>query len=265
MGRLVRAATRKNKKIESRKNLFDQITKKKVVKTKKAKHIEKPAVNKSSSNPKLAKRIVDLAKKQNYELKQSKDFQNDENSLLKMSYLIDNVELDHESESQPEEDDNFYDQFIETQIKDEEIYKEFSEALKHEKFTKCASAQPIECNLVGILMSKYRSGPVPKALKVVPIISYWKECLSIMDPLKWSAASLKKVSKYFVASAKPHALCIATHKPSVFFRAIVFPLCLDKDCCLKEAVIFSSILSRCSFPAIHAAVAIAKIASFPHS
>uniref|UniRef100_A0A6B2FYH1 Cell adhesion protein byn-1 (Trinotate prediction) n=1 Tax=Myxobolus squamalis TaxID=59785 RepID=A0A6B2FYH1_MYXSQ len=144
-------------------------------------------------------------------------------------------------------------------------------------------------------MSKYRSGPVPKALKVVPIISYWKECLSIMDPLNWSAASLKKVSKYFVASAKPHvcfeffskillprarddiseydrlnfhifnALCIATHKPSVFFRAIVFPLCLDKDCCLKEAVIFSSILSRCSFPAIHAAVAIAKIASFPHS
>ncbi|KAF0991022.1 hypothetical protein HZS_6921 [Henneguya salminicola] len=144
-------------------------------------------------------------------------------------------------------------------------------------------------------MSKYRSGPIPKAVKIIPIISYWIDCLTLMEPSGWTAAALDKITKYFVSSGKPivceeyfnkilyprirddisefgrlnhhifNALCRATHKPAQFFKGIIFPLCLSQNTSIREAVIISSVLSRCSFPAIHAAVALAKLSSFSYS
>ncbi len=46
---------------------------------------------------------------------------------------------------------------------------------------------------VGAILSRYRSGKVPKALKVLPSMRDWEALLRICEPEKWSAAAMLQV------------------------------------------------------------------------
>ncbi|KAF0991023.1 hypothetical protein HZS_6922 [Henneguya salminicola] len=136
MGRLARAAIRKNKKDEKRQDLYKQIR-------------GKNRIKKQTSNPKLAKKAVDLA------AYQSKTLQNDDEELadqsyLKMSYMLDNIELKHDNDNEGEseiEDDHFYDKFIKSQIEDDDISREFNDSSRQRQFIKNLKEQPIKCML----------------------------------------------------------------------------------------------------------------------
>lgn len=59
------------------------------------------------------------------------------------------------------------------------------------------------------------------------------------------------------------ALKKAIFKPAAFFKGIIFPVILDDRTTLKEASIYCSIVSKISFPSLHAAAALMKICSGP--
>lgn len=61
------------------------------------------------------------------------------------------------------------------------------------------------------------------------------------------------------------ALKKATFKPAAFFKGMLLPLCQSKTCTLREAVIFSAVLARCSVPALHSAAVLMKLSSMEYA
>jgi essential nuclear protein 1 len=51
----------------------------------------------------------------------------------------------------------------------------------------------------------------------------------------------------------------ALYKPAGFFKGILLPLCDNGGCSLQTANIVGSILSKCSIPINHSAVALLKV------
>ena len=148
---------------------------------------------------------------------------------------------------------------------------------------------------VGEVMSKYRSGRIPKAFKVLPVLLDWEPLLFLTKPHKWSAAAMYQATRRFSASANEKiaqrfynlvllprirddiaeykrlnfylymALKKALFKIGAFFKGFLLPLCEESDCTLREAVIISSILAKCSIPVLHSSAAMLKIAEMPWS
>ncbi|KAH8068924.1 hypothetical protein JL720_12132 [Aureococcus anophagefferens] len=61
------------------------------------------------------------------------------------------------------------------------------------------------------------------------------------------------------------ALHKALFKPAPWFKGILLPLVQDRDCTLREALIFGSVLAKASVPAAHAAVVLLKLADMAYS
>ncbi|KJH47872.1 Bystin [Dictyocaulus viviparus] len=108
---------------------------------------------------------------------------------------------------------------------------------------------------VGRVLSKYRSGKVPKAFKVIPKMVNWEQILYLTDPIGWSAAAIYQATRLFASNLNPRmcqrfynlvllprlrddideykklnfhlyqALCKAMYKPAAFFKGIILPLC----------------------------------------
>jgi essential nuclear protein 1 len=149
-------------------------------------------------------------------------------------------------------------------------------------------------NQVGDYLASFTSGKIPKAFKIIPSLKNWEEILLLTNPDKWTAQSYfvatrlfasnlnekmaqrffntillpkiredievkKKLNFHLYASIKK-----AIYKPAAFFRGILLPLAAE-DCTAKEALIMSSILSKVSIPALHASVALMKLANMPYS
>ena len=57
----------------------------------------------------------------------------------------------------------------------------------------------------------------------------------------------------------------ATFKPAAFFKGMLLPLCQSRTCTVREAVIFSSVLSRCSVPALHSAAVLMKMSTMEYA
>eukprot|EP00158_Paraphelidium_tribonemae_P002446 Partr_v1_DN25378_c1_g1_i1_m21986 putative K14797 essential nuclear protein 1 len=142
---------------------------------------------------------------------------------------------------------------------------------------------------VGELMSKYKSGKIPKAFKVIPTLRNWEEILCLTSPENWTPHSMYQATRVFASNLKPKmaqrffnvflldtcrnniyetkklnvhlymALQKALYKPAAWFKGILFPLC-GTDCTLREAVVFGSVLSKASIPVLHSAAALMKIA-----
>lgn len=144
---------------------------------------------------------------------------------------------------------------------------------------------------LGLLLSKYKSGKLPKAFKVLPALKNWTEVILVTKPDQWTPHSVYQATRLFVSTTKPTtsqrffsgvllphvrnsiqetgklnphlymALKKAIYKPSAFFKGIIFPLCEhDAKCTLREAAIISSILSKISIPMLHSAAALMKLA-----
>lgn len=49
--------------------------------------------------------------------------------------------------------------------------------------------------LVLQVLSKYRSGKLPKAFKIIPALSNWEQVLYLTDPDSWSAAAMYQATR----------------------------------------------------------------------
>ncbi|RWS21428.1 cell adhesion complex protein bystin-like protein, partial [Leptotrombidium deliense] len=55
---------------------------------------------------------------------------------------------------------------------------------------------------VKLVLSRYRSGKIPKAFKIIPALSNWEQILSITDPDSWSAAAMCAATRLFTSNLK---------------------------------------------------------------
>lgn len=152
---------------------------------------------------------------------------------------------------------------------------------------------------VGELLSRYRSGKLPKAFKIIPTLSNWEDVLYVTQPEIWSAQAVYEATKFFVstlpadqaqkfvnsvllerfkaeldpnAPRQPgsgpkilnqhiyNALKKSLYKPAAFFRGFLLPLAESASCSPREAIIASSIVVRVSIPALHSAAALMHLA-----
>lgn len=150
------------------------------------------------------------------------------------------------------------------------------------------------CCRVGELLSRYKSGPLPKAFKIIPSLPAWENILYITDPSSWTPHATLAATRIFVSNLKVHqsqrffklvlldkvrdeiaesgkvsyqtyeAIKKAVFKPAAFFKGFLFPLC-ETGCTLKEAAIVSSVLTRVSIPILHSAAALLHLAEMHYA
>nr|QSE03629.1 bystin domain containing protein [Metchnikovella dogieli] len=145
----------------------------------------------------------------------------------------------------------------------------------------------------GSLLSQYRSGVLPRALTILPMLSNCRALLEAMLPAQWSTAGVSAMTKLFVNSKNEslqhflrcvlypavceslstrkrldthlyEALRTALFKPQEFFKGIVIPLCTDKATLLREAELVAGILAKKRIPAMHAAAAMMRLTEKRH-
>lgn len=148
---------------------------------------------------------------------------------------------------------------------------------------------------VGKYLSTYKSGKLPKVMKVIPSLARWEEILFLTNPESWTphatyaatrifASNLNaaKAQRFFNLVLLPKcrddifihkrlnfhlylALKKATYKPAAFYRGILLPLAAGGDCTLLEAIIVASVVKKSSIPQLHSAAALVKLAGLPYS
>ncbi|KAI9769960.1 MAG: snoRNA-binding rRNA-processing protein [Geoglossum simile] len=142
---------------------------------------------------------------------------------------------------------------------------------------------------IGLLLSRYKSGKLPKPFKIIPTLPNWEQLLSLTQPGSWTPNACYEATKIFVSNLKPamtqkfledvildrvredihetkklnvhlyKALKKALYKPAAFFKGFLFPLVQSCTCTLREAHIVSSILARVSIPVLHSAAALLRL------
>ena len=147
---------------------------------------------------------------------------------------------------------------------------------------------------IGKILSRYTSGKLPKAFKVIPSLSNWEEVLYLTRPDLWSPQAMFAATRIFASNLNPKmaqrffnlvlldsvradivdnkrlnyhyymALKKALYKPASWFKGILLPLCKE-NCTLREAAIIASILQKVSIPMHHSAVAIHKLAQMDYN
>lgn len=148
---------------------------------------------------------------------------------------------------------------------------------------------------VNKVLSKYRSGKLPKAFKIIPALSNWEQVLYLTEPETWTAAAMYQATRIFSSNLKErmaqrfynlvllprirddiaeykrlnfhlyNALKKALFKPGAWFKGILIPLCESGTCTLREAIIIGSILTRCSIPVLHSSAAMLKLAEMEYN
>ncbi|RFU72303.1 hypothetical protein TARUN_9956 [Trichoderma arundinaceum] len=138
---------------------------------------------------------------------------------------------------------------------------------------------------IGEILSRYKSGPLPKPFKILPTIPHWEDIIDVTKPENWTPNACYQATRIFV-SAKPgvvqrflemvilervrediydtkklnvhlfNSLKKALYKPAAFFKGFLFPLIGSGTCTLREAHIISAVLARVSIPVLHSAAAI---------
>ncbi|KAK4126167.1 Bystin-domain-containing protein [Parathielavia appendiculata] len=138
---------------------------------------------------------------------------------------------------------------------------------------------------IGLILARYKSGPLPKPFKILPQIPHWEDILQLTRPDSWTPNACYAATRIFV-SAKPlvvqrfmemvilervrediyenkklnvhlfNCLKRALYKPAGFFKGFLFPLAASGTCTLREAQIVSAVLARVSIPVLHSAAAI---------
>ncbi|XP_033126899.1 bystin-like [Anneissia japonica] len=108
---------------------------------------------------------------------------------------------------------------------------------------------------VGQILSRYRSGKLPKAFKIVPSLQAWEQVLYLTEPEKWTAAAMYQATRIFASNLNAKmaqrffnlvllprvrddiaeykrlnfhlymALKKSLFKPAAFFKGILLPLC----------------------------------------
>ncbi|KAK0568461.1 snoRNA-binding rRNA-processing protein [Tilletia horrida] len=148
---------------------------------------------------------------------------------------------------------------------------------------------------VGELLSRYKSGPLPKAFKIIPSLPSWETVLYITNPPTWTPHATFAATKIFVSNLKAsqtqkffdlilldkfrdeirdkgktsyqiyEALKKGLYKPAAFFKGLLFPLCESGTLTLKEAAILASVLTKVSIPVLHSAAALLRLAEMEYT
>jgi len=138
---------------------------------------------------------------------------------------------------------------------------------------------------IGIILSRYKSGKLPKPFKILPTIPHWEDIIELTKPEEWTPNAAFQATRIFVSS-KPavvrrfmeiillervrddiretkklnvhlfSALKKALYKPAAWFKGFLFPLVESGTCTLREAHIISAVLARVSIPVLHSGAAI---------
>lgn len=146
---------------------------------------------------------------------------------------------------------------------------------------------------VGKVLKHYRSGKVPKAFKVIPLLANWEDVLFLTKPHEWSTQAMYEATKIFASNFNAQmaqrffnlvllpavrsnideykklnyhlymAVKKAVFKPNAFFKGFLLPLA--QDCSSREAAIIGSILIKVSLPVLHASAALLKMAEYDYS
>eukprot|EP01012_Entosiphon_sulcatum_P056443 TRINITY_DN80109_c0_g1_i1.p1 TRINITY_DN80109_c0_g1~~TRINITY_DN80109_c0_g1_i1.p1 ORF type:complete len:432 (+),score=115.41 TRINITY_DN80109_c0_g1_i1:29-1297(+) len=146
---------------------------------------------------------------------------------------------------------------------------------------------------VGQLLATYKSGRLPKAIKIIPMLKNWEDLLLLTQPETWTPNAAYEVTRVF-SSALNATMCqrflngvllpsirewlkenkkLNPHywmamkkalrcKPQAFFKGFVLPL-LDDGCGLQEALVVGSFLKQQKVPVLHGCVGLMKMASMP--
>ncbi|EKD21460.1 bystin [Drepanopeziza brunnea f. sp. 'multigermtubi' MB_m1] len=138
---------------------------------------------------------------------------------------------------------------------------------------------------VGLLLSRYKSGKLPKPFKILPTVPRWEDIIEITRPEAWTPNAIYEATKIFVSSTPAtaqrffeivvlervredihetkklnvhlfNALKKGLYKPAAWFKGFLFPLVGSGTCTLREAQIISAVLVRVSVPVLHSAAAI---------
>lgn len=148
---------------------------------------------------------------------------------------------------------------------------------------------------VGKMLQHYKSGKLPKALKMLPHLKNWEQILWLTRPDLWSPTATYACTKIFSSNLNAKmtqrflnlvllekcrddirinnklnyhlymALKKALYKPAAFYKGLLLPLAQSRSCNLREATIISSVLSKVSIPSDHSAAAILRLAEMPYS
>ncbi|KAK4894489.1 snoRNA-binding rRNA-processing protein [Elasticomyces elasticus] len=126
---------------------------------------------------------------------------------------------------------------------------------------------------IGTLLSRYKSGRLPKPFKIIPTLPQWDTLLDITRPADWTPHAVYEATKLFTSSRPAlaqafvqdillprvredimenkklnihlyKALKKSLYKPAAFFRGLVFPLVASGTCTLREATIVGSVVAR---------------------
>lgn len=139
-----------------------------------------------------------------------------------------------------------------------------------------------------MILSRYKSGPLPKPFKILPTVPNWPTLLDITRPESWTPNAVYAGTRIFISS-KPavaqefistvlldrvrdeihetkklnvhtyNSLRKALYKPACFFKGLLFPLVSSGTCTLRDAHIVSSVIARVSIPVLHSAAALLRM------
>ncbi|KAF9972992.1 snoRNA-binding rRNA-processing protein [Actinomortierella ambigua] len=148
---------------------------------------------------------------------------------------------------------------------------------------------------VGMLLSRYKSGKLPKAFKIIPSLQNWEEILYITQPENWTPHATYQATRIFTSNLKEKqahkffslvlldkvrddiaeskklnyhlymALKKSLYKSKAFFKGILFPLCESGSCTLKEAAIVGSVITKVSIPVLHSAAALLRLSDMEYT
>lgn len=156
---------------------------------------------------------------------------------------------------------------------------------------------------VGELLSRYRSGKLPRAFKIIPTLRNWEDVLYVTQPESWSPQAIYEATKIFISSLDARqcqkyvysvlldrfraelestgesnaaaskktlnyhtyrALKKSLYKPAAFFKGFLFPLAESGTCTVREATIAASILTKVSVPVLHSGAALMRLSEFEY-
>ncbi|KAF3939623.1 Bystin [Dactylella cylindrospora] len=148
---------------------------------------------------------------------------------------------------------------------------------------------------IGVLLSRYKSGKLPKPFKIIPSLKNWEEILFLTRPDEWSPHACYEATKMFASNLNAaqtqrflnlilldrvrddiyehkklnvhlyKAVKKALYKPAAFNKGFLFPLCSSGTCTLREAQIIGSVLTRVSIPVLHSAAALQRLCEMDYT
>ncbi|KAG1498034.1 hypothetical protein G6F46_006150 [Rhizopus delemar] len=127
---------------------------------------------------------------------------------------------------------------------------------------------------LGAFLSKYKSGKLPRAFKIIPMLKNWDEIILLTDPQSWTPQAMYEASKLFVTFHTTHlqnfiryvllpyarkriaknndyhleypiflALHIVLLNSRAFTMGCLLPLCQSSECTAMEASVLACVIA----------------------